>query len=142
MQVSGAGWSHALGWSLALAWSLCWALLGSAGLAWSVRSHPTPSRPVTVAVEMAKARDERLPKFGLELVEGRAIEQPRKDPTHIHRLLGVGGDEAVDLLGRVQRRERSDACEGRRRRRREVRDNVARDAQGLWLVVGEVVRDA
>ena len=55
------------------------------------------------ALDVREAADQRGAVAGLELVELRAVDQAGDDLAHVKRLARIGGDDAVQLLGRKQR---------------------------------------
>src|SRR5204862_6626265 len=59
--------------------------------------------PDRVAPDPREAGDERRPVERLELVEARAVDDPRDDLAHVVRLPRALRDDAVELLGRVER---------------------------------------
>src|ERR1700736_5180373 len=56
-----------------------------------------------IAPDMGETANQGLAVELLEFVELRAVDHARDDVTHIIRLAAVGGDDAVDFLGRKQR---------------------------------------
>ncbi len=99
--------------------------------------------PTRNAVQPREAGDERRAVALLELVEARAVDQPRDDLAHVVRLARVGVDDAVDLarVVRADPRARSTSA-GSRLRRVERRDDRPRQMQRVLVVFGEVVGDA
>ncbi len=96
-----------------------------------------------IAHHPREAADERRPVRGLELVEAAAVDDAGDDLAHVERAPQVGGDDAVDILRRVERRL------GRRQlpgqillRQAQVGDGAAHDRQRLGIVRREVVGHA
>ncbi len=56
-----------------------------------------------IAVKMSEAADQGLAIQLLELVELRAVDDAGDDFAHIIGLARIGGDDAVDVLGRIKR---------------------------------------
>ena len=89
-----------------------------------------------------EAADERRAVARLELLEARAVHQPRDDLAHVVGLPDVRGKDAVDLFAVVRRlfglgavgRQGLDAAQ--------VRDDRPGDLQGVRVVFGQVVGDA
>jgi chemotaxis response regulator CheB len=72
---------------------------------------PLLARIATVAVQVGEAADQRGAEQRLELIEHRAVDQPRNHFAHVERLLGIGRHHAVQLVGGVQRRHRCQALQ-------------------------------
>ena len=82
-----------------------------------------------IAVEVGEAADQRGAVELLELVELAAVDEPRDHLAHVIGLAGVGGDDAVELPGIVERLARLADVEVRRLHAVEMADDAARDAQ-------------
>ncbi len=92
---------------------------------------------------MREAADEGRPVERLELVEARAVHDPRDHLAHIVGAAQVGRHDAVELGGVVARRLRRADREGRLRlRAREVGDDLAPDRQRVLVVERVVVGHA
>ena len=78
----------------------------------------------------------------LELVEAAAVDQARDHLAHVVWLARVARHDAVDLGGIVGGGSGVARVDGRRRRRRQRGEDVARDARARGVVVGEVIGDA
>jgi hypothetical protein len=79
----------------------------------------------------------------LELLQLRSVHDALDDLPHLHVLLVVCGYDTQKLLGRVEGWRRSGGRGDRRQRRRaEVGDHLASEAQGVRLVGRQVVSHA
>ena len=93
-------------------------------------------------MDVREAGDQRRAKARLELGELGAVKQPRKNRAHGHRLPWVGREQTADLR-RVERgRPRRGAREVALARIGQRAHELARDAQRMRLIIGEVVGDA
>ncbi len=93
-------------------------------------------------MDVGKATDQGLAVAGFEFLEVRAIDQTGDDLPDVEWSPGILRDDAVQILGRIQRfAGRSD-----RHRHRlapvEMTDDIASDGQGMTIVLGEMVGDA
>ena len=98
--------------------------------------------PDRVAVDVGEAGDERRAVELLELVEARAVHEPRDQLVRVVGLADVGGDDAVDAVGVVLGRLGRPALPRRLRFGAQRRDDAAHDRQRVLVVVGQVVGDA
>src|SRR6185312_11177800 len=55
-----------------------------------------------IAPDMGEAADQGLPVELLELVELRAVDQPRDDVAHVERLAPVDRNHTVNILGCIK----------------------------------------
>ena len=91
---------------------------------------------------MGEAADQGLAVQFLELVELRTVDQAGDDVVHVERLAPVGGDHAIDLLGRKQRLARLAHVQRRALRRLQRGDDAPGDADRMAVVLGIVIGDA
>ena len=95
-----------------------------------------------IAPDAREAGDERRAVARLELVELAAVDDARDHLAHVVGLADVGVDDAVDLLGRVARRDRLADVERDPLGAIEVADDAARDRERVVVVEREVIGDA
>ena len=93
------------------------------------------------AGDAGEAADERRAVARLELVEARAIDEAGDDFAHVVGTAVVGRDDAVELLGMVERGFSGGDFPGRGLGGGDAGDDAAHDAQGVLVVLGEVVGD-
>ena len=94
-----------------------------------------------VAPDPGKAADQRLAVEPLELVELAAVDEPGDDLAHLIGPAGVGRNDPVDLVGRVERLARRPDLERDALDAVEIADDAARDAERMVIVKGIVVGD-
>src|SRR5438477_4558785 len=87
-----------------------------------------------IAPDPRKAADQCLTVEPLELVELAAVDDAREDLAHLVGPARVGRDDAVDLLGRVERLARRLDLDRDGLRAIEVADDTAGDAEGVMVV--------
>ncbi len=95
-----------------------------------------------VAVEVGEPGHQRGAVGPLELLEPAPVDQPRDDLAHVVLHPGVHRDDAVELVGVHGRRLDRAALPGRRIARRAGRHDLPDDAEGVDVVVREVVGDS
>ena len=92
-----------------------------------------------VAVQMGKTTDQRGAEQRFELIEYRAVHQPRNDFAHIKRLFGIGRDDAVQLVLGIQRRQRAAVVQLAQLAPVEVGHTAAGQRQGMLVTVSVMV---
>ena len=93
------------------------------------------------AHHMREAADQRRPEPRLELVEPRAVDQPRDHLADVVGRAQVGRHHAEDLLGIVGRLLRRLHRHRRRLRPVQPRHRLPRQRQRMRVVLGEIVGD-
>jgi hypothetical protein len=94
------------------------------------------------AVQVREAAHQRGAVAGLELVELAAIDDAGDDLAHVEGLARIGGDHAIQFLRRIQRFHALAQGQLLRLAAVEVADDVARDGQGMGVVLGQVIGHA
>ena len=95
-----------------------------------------------IAPDVREAADDRRPVARLELVKIRTIDDARNDFAHVERLLAVGRNHAVQLVGRIERRARFDEADRRLLLPVEIADDAPGDGQRVRVVFSQVIDDA
>ena len=98
--------------------------------------------PTGIAVDRRPAADHRRAVAALELLEPRPVDDAGDDVADVDRLAQVAAHEAEQLLGVVDRRLGiGESAAGPGLAPVEVRHDLAAHADGVHLVVGEVVAE-
>ncbi len=95
-----------------------------------------------VAVQVGEAADQGGAEQRLEFIELTAVHQPRDHLAHVIGLLGLRRDDAVQLVGGIQRCARFAGLQLAELAPVEVGHAAAGDGKGVLVVLGVVVGDA
>src|ERR1700751_4527467 len=95
-----------------------------------------------VAPDPRETADQRLAVKPLEFVELAAIDKPGDDLAHLVRLARVWRDDAVDLLGRVERLARRSDLDWNALWAIEIADDAPGDAERVAIVERIMIGDA
>ena len=82
---------------------------------------------------------QRRPIELLEFLELRCIDDAADDLADVVGKTEFSRNDAVDILGRQRRRNRFAAHDARRARKIQVGDDVARDFEGMRIIIGEMI---
>ncbi len=93
-------------------------------------------------MQAGEPRHQRRTVALLELVEPRAVDDPREHFAHVVRLPRIPRHDAVDLGGIVERRLGRCHVGGKRLRPVQRRDDGSRQPDRVVVVLGEIVGDA
>ncbi len=95
-----------------------------------------------IAVHIGKAGDQGAAPAGLELVKTRAVHYPGDELAHIEGLAHIGREDAQQFLGRIAGRIGQALRPKVGARRPQAGHDLARQADALALVAGQVVAHA
>ena len=95
-----------------------------------------------IAVDVGEAGHQRGAVVLLELVEFAAVDDARDDLAHVVGLARIGGNDAAQLLGRIQRLARLAQHGIHLLHAVEVADDGAGDRQGVRIVQRQMVGDS
>src|SRR5690606_17275698 len=95
-----------------------------------------------IALYMREAADQRAAVQRLEFVEHRTVDEAGDYLADVERLLGIGGDDAIQLLAIEQRRNRCATVHFTTLAPVEVGDAAASQRKGVLIILGVVVGHA